>query len=75
MADPVLPDLSIEARLQFEILRTEVRGTRDLERLRQKALQLVDMMELQRRTTNAMLRENFLKPRPQLPPFPKPADA
>lgn len=75
MADPVVPQLSMEAQLQYAILRAEVRDTKDPERLRQKALQLVDMLELQRRTTNAMLCQGFLKPRPQLPTSPSCGDA
>ena len=69
MAD--VPPLSLEARLQFEIMRSEVRETKDLDRLRQKAMTLIDLLELQRRTTNAMLASGGLLPRPVLPPVPK----
>lgn len=75
MAETVVPPLSLEAKLQYEILREEVRNTTDLERLRQKALQLIDMMELQRRTTNAMLRQGFLMPRPVMPASTRAGDA
>ncbi len=75
MPDPAMPPLPIEARLQYEILRTEVRGTKDREQLQQKALMLIDMLELQRRTASAMLKQGFRGPSPTLPSFPRPTDA
>jgi hypothetical protein len=71
MAEPVIPELSMEARLQYEILRAEIRATGDPERLRQKALMLIDMLEVQRRTTYCLLRQNGTRPaRPSLPSLP-----
>jgi hypothetical protein len=70
-----MPQLSFEARLQYEILRTEVRCTKDPDQLQQKALMLIDLLELQRRTTSAMLKQGFRGPGPSLLSFASPADA
>lgn len=67
MPEPVIPQLSLEARLNFQIMRSEIREATDLNELQRKALVLVDLMELQQRTSNAMLREGTLKPRPLHP--------
>jgi hypothetical protein len=67
MPDPVVPQLSLEARLKFQVMRCEISETADLEHLRRKAMMLVDMLELQQRASNAMLQQTFLKPRPLHP--------
>lgn len=67
MSEPVIPQLSLEAKLRFTILRNEIREAADLNDLQRKALMLVDLMELQQRASNAMLRETYLKPRPLHP--------
>jgi hypothetical protein len=74
MPEPVMPPLPVEAQLQYEILRTEVRGTNDVESLRDKALTLIDLLELQRRTVNAMPKHGFCGTSPTLPRLSKPAD-
>lgn len=56
--------LSLEAQAQFRILRSEIHSAHDPIQLRRMALQLVDLMELQRKTVLLMLQENYLKPRP-----------
>ena len=63
MAEP-LHRLPLEAELKFQIMRSDVQAAADLEQLRQVALQLVDMAEMQARITGAMLRQAYLKPRP-----------
>lgn len=63
MAEP-LHRLSLEAQLKFQIMRSDVQAAADLEELRQVALRLVDMAEMQHRLTGAMLRQAYLKPRP-----------
>lgn len=57
----------MEAELKFQIMRSEIQAAADLDHLRKVALQVVDMAEMQQRTTNAMLREAFLRPRPPHP--------
>lgn len=67
MPDPVVPQLSMEAKLRFQIMRCEIKEATDLEQLQRKALVLVDLFEMQQRTSNAMLHQTFLKPRPLHP--------
>jgi hypothetical protein len=67
MPDPVVPQLSLEAKLKFQLMRCEIKETADLELLQRKALMLVDMFEMQQRASNAMLQQTFLKPRPLHP--------
>ena len=66
MADPI-HRLSLEAELKFQIMRSDVQAASDLDELRQVALRLVDMAELQHRLTGAMLQQAYLKPRPVHP--------
>jgi hypothetical protein len=63
MAEP-LHRLSLEAELKFQIMRSDVQAAADLEQLRQVALRLVDMAEMQQRLTLAMLQQAYFKPRP-----------
>lgn len=66
MAEP-LHRLPLETELRFQIMRSDVQAAADLEQLRQVALQVVDMAEMQARLTGAMLRQAYLKPRPSHP--------
>lgn len=66
MAEP-LHRLPLEAQLKFQIMRSDVQAAGDLEQLRQVALRVVDMAEMQARLTGAMLRQAYLKPRPLHP--------
>lgn len=63
MAEP-LHRLSLETELKFQIMRSEVQAAADLDHLREVALQLIDMAEMQQRVTHAMLKQAYLKPRP-----------
>jgi|GEM_PF-4916107 hypothetical protein len=63
MAEP-LHRLPLEAELKLQIMRSDVQAAGDLEQLRQVALRVVDMAEMQARLTGAMLRQAYLKPRP-----------
>lgn len=67
MPDPVVPQLSLEAKLKFQIMRSEIKEAKDLEELQRKALMVVDLFEMQQRASNAMLQTTFLKPRPLHP--------
>jgi len=54
--------LPLEATLQYQILRHEVCQASDLSNLKRLSLKLIDLMELQRKTTQAMLKQRYLAP-------------
>lgn len=55
MADHQEVALSLQKQLEYEVLRRDIKGARDIETLRQVALNAVDFMEAQQRTVNGML--------------------
>jgi hypothetical protein len=65
--------LPLEAQIQYQILRQEVQEAEDLERLREVSLKLINLMELQRKTFNGLMRHQgppLLKLPPQRPGTP-----
>lgn len=65
--DVDVPQLHLEAQLQYRILRSDIKAATDMAQLQRLALQLVDMIELQRRTAMALLNQpayRQLRPRP-----------
>lgn len=69
--DVDLPQLHLEAQLQYQILRSDIKAATDMAMLQRLALQVVDMMELQRRTALALMKRpassQQLRPRPHHP--------
>lgn len=48
--------LHLEAQLQYQILRADIKAATDMAQLQRVALQMVDMMELQRRTALSLIK-------------------
>jgi len=74
-----VPQLHLEAQLQYQILRSDIKAATDMAMLQRVALQVVDMMELQRRTALALMKRpassQHLRPRPHHPAPARDGDA
>lgn len=60
MADPPRVNLSLEDQFRFQALRAQVKQADNRDELRIVALQLIDLMEQQKRTVLGMLQAEFL---------------